>query len=464
MAAKVRHTQSFGLTRGRCNMRRDYRFSLGLLGLAVMVICSGPTTADDKPGPRFEITPKVWFVGDRELDIRLVNLAPNQKVTVVGHTGERESRVSRVEGVADAKGQLDLRGTEKPGPKTGAPFSILWDTKVDPCVEPAKGKGLFHLRAEIDEKPIATGSIQIDFGTIQEPLVTRVPVNHPVLRGELFLPPGKGPFPGVVVWGGSEGGIKSSRFRAAVLAKHGFASLALAYFDKDVPPDFPDLPKQLLEIPLEYFETAIGWMKERKEVRGDRLALMGGSRGGELALLLGTMFPHVKAVVAYAPSHVIWSAPPDVDGTRPAWTYRGKAVPFLVRPLTLEQRNKLKEKNPAAERPVFEHYLKDMEAAGKATIPVEKIAGPILMITGRNDQLCPSAGMADEVMKRLDAKKHPFYSDSAHFGYEGCGHAIGLPLGQPGSTPEFGGTPKANSYAAWDSWPKVVKFLGDSLK
>jgi dienelactone hydrolase len=248
------------------------------------------------------------------------------------------------------------------------------------------------------------------------------------------------------------------------LAKHGFACLALAYFDKDDPPRDPDLPRQLLEIPLEYFETAIGWMKEQKQVRGDRLAVMGGSRGGELALLLGTMFPDVKAVVAYAPSHVVWSAPPDVDGTRPAWTYKGKPLPFMVRPLTLEQRKKLKEKNPAAERPVFEHYLKNEKAVGKAAIPVEKIAGPILMITGKDDQICPAAGMADKVMKRLKAKKHRFYSDSAHLGYEGCGHALSLPLGRPGDSPEYGGTPEANSYAAWDSWPKVVKFLGNSLK
>jgi pimeloyl-ACP methyl ester carboxylesterase len=174
------------------------------------------------------------------------------------------------------------------------------------------------------------------------------------------------------------------------------------------------------------------------------------------------MFPDVRAVVAYAPSHVIWSAPPDVDGTRPAWTYKGKPLPFIVRPLTVEQRKKLKEKNPAAERPVFEHYLKDQEAVAKAAIPVEKIAGPILMITGKDDKLWPGTEMAAEVMKRLKAKNHRFHSE--HLGYEGCGHSISLPLGQPGCTAELGGTPEANSYAAWDSWPKVVKFLQDGLK
>jgi hypothetical protein len=113
-----------------------------------MVIRLDPTTADDgTPVPRFEITPKVWLVGDPKLDIRVVNLKPNQKVTVVSQMGKQVSR--RIEGVADAKGQFDLRGTAEPGPKTGAPFRVLWDTKEDPAVEPIKERGV-HFRAEID--------------------------------------------------------------------------------------------------------------------------------------------------------------------------------------------------------------------------------------------------------------------------------------------------------------------------
>ena len=62
------------------------------------------------------------------------------------------------------------------------------------------------------------------------------------------------------------------------------------------------------------------------------IAVMGGSRGGEVALLLGSMFPDVKAVVAYSPSHVVWGGWPISDEdrkkqtNRPAWTYKGKPV------------------------------------------------------------------------------------------------------------------------------------------
>jgi hypothetical protein len=311
-------------------MSQTHGFVLRTVALTALVFRLGPATADDMPEPRFEITPKVWFVGDPKLDIRLVNLAPNQKVTVVAHTGRNVARVSRLVGIADAKGQFDLRGSYEPSPKTGAPFRILWDSKEDPSVEPMKQVGLYHFRAEVDEKRVASGSFQIDNGLRQEPKVTRVEVTQRGLHGEFFVPPGNGPFPGAIVLGGSEGGLGlHTRLKAAALARHGFACLALAYFN------YPNLPERLVEVPLEYFGSAIAWMKEHKHVRGDRLAVIGASRGGELALLLGATYPDVKAVVAYTPSQVVWSGWPQAEedvknkSIRPAWTYKGKPVPFM---------------------------------------------------------------------------------------------------------------------------------------
>lgn len=58
-----------------------------VLGIVVVGIAIRPSLAsadDGKPVPRFEITPKVWLVGDPKLDIRVVNLKPHQKVIVVG--------------------------------------------------------------------------------------------------------------------------------------------------------------------------------------------------------------------------------------------------------------------------------------------------------------------------------------------------------------------------------------------
>ena len=128
--------------------------------------------------------------------------------------------------------------------------------------------------------------------------VVRQPVREGGLVGTLFLPPTEGPCPAVLALGGAGGGL--SEGAAESFASEGFAALALAYFGLD------GLPRELVEIPLEYFEGAIAWLKRHPEVNAGRVAVVGNSKGGELALLLGATFPRdVGAVVGYAPSAVV---------------------------------------------------------------------------------------------------------------------------------------------------------------
>jgi dienelactone hydrolase len=130
--------------------------------------------------------------------------------------------------------------------------------------------------------------------------VQRVAVHEGDLRGVLVLTATKERRPGVLVVGGSDGGVPLRS--AAWLASRGYAALALAYFR------YEDLPAKLEVIPLEYFEHALIWMTQRPEILGNRLAVMGTSRGGELALQLGSMFPRIGAVRAYVPANVRYPA------------------------------------------------------------------------------------------------------------------------------------------------------------
>ena len=146
-------------------------------------------------------------------------------------------------------------------------------------------------------------------------------------------------------------------------------------------------------------------------------------------------------------------------------------MPYMARDFSAVEVKKLKEENPRELRVLFAHYLKDEAAVRAAAIPVEKIGGPVLMITGTDDRMWPAGDMAVAAMKRLAEKRQPHRNQ--HLCYEGCGHGIVLPLSRPSigvsthpvSKDEYdsGGSLEASSYAAWDSWPKVVKFLGDSL-
>jgi len=102
------------------------------------------------------------------------------------------------------------------------------------------------------------------------------------LRGAWFLPPGDGPHPAVIILGGSEGGLPAGS-AAPLLASHGYATLALAYFG------LPGLPRGLVNIPLEYFGKAIAHVRAAVAPRNDFVAVYGGSRGGELALLVASL-------------------------------------------------------------------------------------------------------------------------------------------------------------------------------
>ena len=114
------------------------------------------------------------------------------------------------------------------------------------------------------------------------PGVTRHPIRTEGIVGTLFLPPGDGPHPAVILLTGGGGGI--DEYRGAILASHGYAALNLGYFAME------GLPRGLVNIPLEYFENAIRWMRSQPWLRDHFLAVWGESRGGELALLLGATF------------------------------------------------------------------------------------------------------------------------------------------------------------------------------
>lgn len=230
--------------------------------------------------------------------------------------------------------------------------------------------------------------------------------------------------------------------RAARLASHGFAALALACFRYD------DLPRELAGIPLEYFGTALNWMAHWPEIAPDRIAVMGMSRGAELALQVASMAPEVRAVMVCSPSDVRFPACCGATPVPWAWTWRGQ---------------------PLAWRPVRRF---SPEEAMQAAIRVEQIHGPVLLTSGDADRVWESSTMADTIVGRL--KRHHFACDVEHLNYPYAGHTAGLPEIVPawqgkvrhplsGEAMEMGGTPEGNAKASLDAIPKVLDFPRRSL-
>src|SRR5699024_8225992 len=89
-----------------------------------------------------------------------------------------------------------------------------------------------------------------------------------------------------------------------------------------------DLPKELMNIPLDYIEEAIEWLSNNSHVDTAKLGIFGTSKGGELALLGASMFPVIKAVVGYVPSGVVYPGLGQSASGGSSWQYKGKSLPF----------------------------------------------------------------------------------------------------------------------------------------
>jgi dienelactone hydrolase len=282
------------------------------------------------------------------------------------------------------------------------------------------------------------------------------------LVGDFYLPPPPmGRVPGIILLGGSDG--EPMKERSALLASQGYAVLNLFYFGHE------SLPKEFAEVPLEYLTNAVSWLQAREEVDSARIGVIGHSRGAEAALLIGTLRTDVRAVVAVAPSSVVWPGPGASGYFHSAWSLNGKELPYVPVKFSKGVGAFLKEATGGTQiehRPLFEDALKNKRAVDNATIHVESIRGAVLLISGKDDRVWPSAPMGDSIMVRL--REHRHASTYRHLSYENAGHSFGLP-NQPRTndatgTFKMGGTPSGNAAAAADSWKATLEFLATELR
>lgn len=265
-----------------------------------------------------------------------------------------------------------------------------------------------------------------------------------------FPAQGAGPHAGVVLLGGSEGGLHPGvRHEAVELQKAGFAVLQVAYFRA------PGLPKNLELVPLETFDRAIDWLGRQQGVDKNRIALIGTSKGAEAALIVATRRPEVRAVAAGVPSSVVWTGinwDYGGGGTQPSWSLNGKPVPALPYGAYDWEGGVLS---------VYKGGLRDLAKHPEAIIPIERARAPILLVCGEQDVIWPSCEMARQVEARARAQGGPTVSVLA---YKDAGHlAFGPPVPRGNPNYEllgsFGGTAAGNNAARADNWPKLLEFL-----
>ncbi|QIN79246.1 prolyl oligopeptidase family serine peptidase [Rubrobacter marinus] len=430
-------------TTGGLSSRRE--FLRGVVAGAALLGCGGAGFACGwAPAPELSVQPR-RVRADEPFVARLEGLPPGERAVFSADFVDEMLREwsstavfeANEGGIVDTSEHSPIEGSYE----TGDPTGLIWSALGADFYAPTTGvstvtvtarAGDLELSAEVERYAMADG-------------VEAADVRAEGLFGRILSPArGERPAPGVLVLGGFEGGLSPhSAYEAALLASRGFAALALAYFRGEyfgagIPPGA--LPENLAGIPLEYLGRAVRWLGERDGVDPDRLGVVGHSRGGELALLLGATNPELKAVVSCAGSGVSFPSP---EGDGPAWTLGGEPVPHL---------------------PYASDGSRPREGAiRRAEIPVERTNGPVLLIAGEDDALWPSELFSRLAYDRLLRHGHPHGDELAV--YPGAGHLIRAPYAPaaPGRA-QFGGDARANAEACEDSWRKVTTLLEENLK
>jgi len=264
--------------------------------------------------------------------------------------------------------------------------------------------------------------------------------------GTLYAPYHAHRLPAVVVLGGSEGGIP--RAEAALIASHGFVALALGYFG------CADLPRELDRIPVERVTRAVDWLKRQPEVDGRRIGIVGSSKGAELALLAASHDASLSAVVAIAPSSVAFQSLRQDHAQTSSWTWQDKEVPFAPFVIGREFRQ--------SHRLVDLHRPSLAAAPAAAALHIERIGGPVLLLSGRQDALWPSAVMADQLEARNRAQHG--HASIENLQYDDAGHHVAhIPQRPTGDSVRLGGSAAGLAHAQLQSWKSLIAFLERAL-
>lgn len=235
-------------------------------------------------------------------------------------------------------------------------------------------------------------------------------LNTPQVESILYLNKSQNQ-PLVVGLGGSEGGNawasdywKPTRDKFLEI---GYAFLSIGYFGAK------GTPKQLDRIAIEDVFNAIEEALKNEYVDKNKIAIIGGSKGADLALLLGSYYNRNSAVVAIVPSHAVFAGHTN-HFTTSCFTFQNEELPFI--PVNKEAIPFLWKRDLRA---AFETMLKDTVSEEKALIRVENISGPILLLSATKDEVCPSTPMSDKIVSRLVDKKFKHHFE--HIAIEG-GH------------------------------------------
>uniref|UniRef100_A0A671YLB5 Acyl-CoA thioesterase 19 n=1 Tax=Sparus aurata TaxID=8175 RepID=A0A671YLB5_SPAAU len=301
----------------------------------------------------------------------------------------------------------------------------------------------------MDQVPLASVVVERWY---MAPGIRRILITEDGLTATLFLPPGPGPFPGLLdLWGG-EG--KLLEYCAALLASYGIASLGLDYLTPKITMETGKLMDK------QYFETAYRLLEQHPQVLSSRIAMLGLSLGASMTLKMAVYSQVIKVrlcAVCISGSHV-QPIGGSLDDVYVCTIYR----------------NMGKRRTGKNNEMINRDLLLPIPTDPTLKVDVGRLKCPLLLVLGDDDQNWPAQESA------LDMKQIMEQAGNSHLltvlSYPNAGHLI-----EPPYTPHFrassfnsvqstetvmtlwGGEMVAHSRAQEDAWRKMLDFLRENL-
>uniref|UniRef100_A0A672T519 Acyl-CoA thioesterase 16 n=1 Tax=Sinocyclocheilus grahami TaxID=75366 RepID=A0A672T519_SINGR len=396
---------------------------------------------------------------DEKFQFVVTNLPPNQKVTLhsLHQSDDKDFWEAFGHYVSDEHGSVTgFKHESLGGTYEGTePMGLLWSMRPIP----GSRHGL-RLRKRDIFRPMEV-CISVYSGHLFQGFSQQTPLTTSVTE-RWYVAPGTnihikflithnhsspGPYPGVLDLWGAGGGLVE--YRSALLASHGFASMALEYL---APEDL-----RLEDTDASYFEKAYQILKNHPMVKKDHLAVLGLCLGGAITLSMVSYSKVIKpqCCVCISGSHLM-----PVD----------KSLSELFE----EMKNHADKLYVNENNQVIHRNLILSLTCQSAKVDVGRIKCPLLLVNGDDDQTIPAVESAEDMAMMMEKAGNRHLLEILT--YPDAGHLI-----EPPYSPHFratnyklewtkerivmlwGGQTKPHAYAQEDAWKKILAFLWQHL-
>ncbi len=232
------------------------------------------------------------------------------------------------------------------------------------------------------------------------------PVSGDYLRG-FYYPAHGDTHPGtVVVFSGSDGGNNDNMARQ--IRDGGYNVLGLYFFGQ------PGQQQYLSDVPLEFFDEVLAWIKEHGDVQAP-ITVLGLSKGAELVANLAIRYPEINNIVLYAPAAYNYQGLNFRQrNALPSFTWRREPVDYARLPFFPSTTVRLFMNLPVSYRKTYEVSLAEASNRDSARIPIEKFSGHGLLFAGNQDAMWQSDSAVQELSERNKNLEGVIYPGAGH--------------------------------------------------